>query len=78
MKKYSVLFAIIALVLASLACQTVMGGSNNFQAPNVPSVTEAPQTAEKSPQFHLSRQIKVTVLRLAANLNSLCPVTPRI
>ena len=44
MKKYSVLFAIIALVLASLACQTVMGGSNNFQAPNVPSVTEAPQT----------------------------------
>ena len=42
MKKYSVLFAIIALVLASLACQTVMGGSNNFQAPNVPSVTEVP------------------------------------
>ena len=26
MKKYSVLLAIIALVLASLACQTVMGG----------------------------------------------------
>jgi hypothetical protein len=46
MKKYSVLFAIFALVLASLACQTVMGGGNNFQAPDVdvPSMTEVPQT----------------------------------
>lgn len=42
MKKYSVLLAIIALVLASLACQTVMGGGNNFQAPDVPSLTEMP------------------------------------
>ncbi len=40
MKKYSVLLAIIALVLASLACQTVMGGGNNFQAPDA---TQAPQ-----------------------------------
>jgi hypothetical protein len=41
MKKYSVLVAIIALVMASLACQTVMGGGNNFQVPDVP---ELPQT----------------------------------
>jgi len=44
MKKFSVLFAILALVLASLACQTVMGGGNNFQAPDVPNITEVPQT----------------------------------
>ena len=45
MKKYSVLLAIIALVLASLACQTVMGGGDdNFNVPDVPSVTEVPQT----------------------------------
>jgi len=44
MKKYSALFAIIALVLASLACQTVMGGRDNFQVPDVPSMTEVPQT----------------------------------
>src|SRR5688572_32789610 len=29
MKKYSVLFAILALVLASLACQTLMGGGGD-------------------------------------------------
>lgn len=44
MKKYSVLLAIIALVLASLACQTVMGGRDNFEIPDVPSLTEMPQT----------------------------------
>jgi hypothetical protein len=48
MKKYSVLLAIIALVLASLACQTVMGGgNNNFNVPDVPDIpnaTEVPQT----------------------------------
>lgn len=42
MKKYSVLLAIIALVLASLACQTVMGGRDNFEVPNMPSLTEVP------------------------------------
>jgi hypothetical protein len=45
MKKYSVLLAIIALVLASLACQTVMGvGNNGFNVPDMPNVTEVPQT----------------------------------
>jgi hypothetical protein len=48
MKKYSLSLAIIALVLASLACQTVMGGgNNNFNMPDVPDVpnaTEVPQT----------------------------------
>lgn len=37
MKKYSILLAILALVLASLACQTVMGGGDNdFDLPDVP------------------------------------------
>lgn len=43
MKKFSVLLAVIALVLASLACQTVMGGGDNdFNLPDVPNVTEVP------------------------------------
>ncbi len=33
MKKYTILLAIIALVLASLACQTLMGGGNNDFTP---------------------------------------------
>jgi hypothetical protein len=38
MKKYSVLLAIVALVLASLACQTIMGGGNDdFTPPNIDS-----------------------------------------
>ncbi|MBI5952432.1 MAG: hypothetical protein HY865_12310 [Chloroflexi bacterium] len=41
MKKYSVTLAILALVLASLACQTVMGGGDSFDPPQVP---EMPQT----------------------------------
>jgi hypothetical protein len=45
MKKYSILLAILALVLASLACQTVMGGGgNNFEAPDIQNVPELPQT----------------------------------
>jgi len=37
MKKYSILLAVIALVLASLACQSVMGGGDGgFEAPEVP------------------------------------------
>ncbi len=46
MKKYSVLLAIIALVLASLACQTIMGGGNDFQVPDVPNATDVPQTGD--------------------------------
>ncbi len=39
MKKYSILLAIVSLVLASLACQMIMGGGDNgFDVP------EAPQT----------------------------------
>ena len=42
MKKYSVLLAILALVLASFACQTIMGGrGNDYQVPDMP---ELPQT----------------------------------
>jgi hypothetical protein len=45
MKKYSVLLAIIALVLASLACQTIMGGGDNdYEAPDAQNVPELPQT----------------------------------
>lgn len=46
MKKYSVLFAILALVLASLACQTIMGGGDTFQPPEIeiPEIPEMPQT----------------------------------
>lgn len=44
MKKYSILLAILALVLASLACQTVMGGGNNVGAPDIQNVPEVPQT----------------------------------
>ena len=35
MKKYSIVFALIALVLSSLACQTIMGGGNMPGAPDV-------------------------------------------
>ena len=42
MKKYSILLAIMALVLVSLACQTIMGGGNGgFDTPELPDV---PQT----------------------------------
>ena len=40
MKKYSVLLAILALALASLACQTIMGGGDTFQPPEI----EMPET----------------------------------
>ena len=39
MKKYSILLAIVALVLASLACQAIMGGGDSgFNPPEVPPV----------------------------------------
>lgn len=42
MKKYNILLVILALVLASLACQTLTGGGNNDF--DVPNITEVPQT----------------------------------
>lgn len=38
MKKYNVSLAILALVIASLACQAVMGGGRNVDVPNVPDL----------------------------------------
>ena len=38
MKKYSILLAVVALVLASLACQTIMGGGDQFTPPEIPDV----------------------------------------
>jgi len=47
MKKINVLLAVVALVISSLACQTVMGGgsdgSDNIEIPDMPEVTEIPQ-----------------------------------
>jgi hypothetical protein len=43
MKKYSVLLAILALALASLACQTIMGGGDTFQPPEI-EIPEMPDT----------------------------------
>jgi hypothetical protein len=42
MKKYSILFAVVALVLASLACQTITGGGNSPVLPDVPNSTNVP------------------------------------
>lgn len=42
MNKYRWLLALIVLVLASLACQTVMGGGSEF--PQVPQNTQVPQS----------------------------------
>ena len=37
MKKFSIVLAIVALVLASLACQTITGGGGGgFNPPDVP------------------------------------------
>lgn len=46
MKSYRVLFAILALALASLACQTIMGGGDTFQPPEIeiPEIPEMPET----------------------------------
>ncbi len=75
MKKHSVLLAILALVLASLACQTVMGGGDNIlkrhRFPNSPKQTEGMES--RFPPFHLSQPMTMTmtVSLLAANPNSL-------
>jgi len=43
MKSYRVLLAILALALASLACQTIMGGGDTFQPPEI-EIPEMPET----------------------------------
>jgi hypothetical protein len=49
MKKINILLAILVLALASLACQTVMGGGNkDFETPDLPQVTEAPQVPQSN------------------------------
>ena len=54
MKKYSILLAVVFLVLASLACQTIMGGGNGgVNPPDVPPVNggdvEVPTATSESP-----------------------------
>ena len=52
MKKINVLLAILVLVLASLACQTLTGGGNeDFEIPDFPEITEAPQSNENDAQI---------------------------
>ena len=46
MKKYTVFLAIVALVLASLACQTIMGGGNN----DIPDAPESDDFDSSTPE----------------------------
>jgi len=49
MKKINILLAILVLVLASLACQTVMGGGGeDFEIPDLPEITEVPQLPQSN------------------------------
>jgi hypothetical protein len=48
MKKYSILLALIALVLSSLACQTVMGRGDNEYEAAPSSDTSATESAPES------------------------------
>lgn len=51
MKKYSVLLAILTLVLASFACQTVMGGGSNIeQIESLPPVDNSGDTTIATPE----------------------------
>ncbi len=51
MKKYSMFLAILALVLASLACQTVVGGGNGVdQVENLPPVDNPEEFSTASPE----------------------------
>lgn len=51
MKKYSVLLAILALVFASLACQTVLGGGNGVdQIESLPPVDNSNDTPAATPE----------------------------
>ena len=49
MKKINILLAILVLVLASLACQTVMGGEGeDFEIPDLPQITDVPQVPQSN------------------------------
>lgn len=49
MKKINILLAILVLVLASLACQTVMGGGDeDFEIPDLPQITDVPQVPQSN------------------------------
>lgn len=51
MKKYNVFFAILALALASLACQTVLGGGNDVdQIEPLPPIDNPGELPTASPQ----------------------------
>lgn len=51
MKKYSTFFAIMALVFASLACQTVVGGGNDIdQFESLPPVDNSGDTTIATPE----------------------------
>jgi hypothetical protein len=55
MKKITILLAFIVLILASLACQTLLGGgNNNFESPNLPEITEVPQGNGNDSQIPLT------------------------
>lgn len=49
MKKYGILFAVLALVLASLACQTVLGGGEDEGLPEIPEFNDGGGNNETVP-----------------------------
>src|SRR5688572_29799825 len=55
MKKYTVFLAILALVLASLACQTIMGGGNN----DTPDVEESGDFDSATPEDNSGNDFSV-------------------
>lgn len=49
MKKINILLAFLVLVLASLACQTVMGGGGeDIEIPDLPQITDVPQVPQSN------------------------------
>jgi hypothetical protein len=64
MKKYSVLLAIFALVLASLACQTVMGGGDtdyDYEAPELPQTDDGGDVAPTLPPVTTDEDGGITI-----------------
>jgi len=49
MKKYSVLLAILALMFASLACQTVLGGNDDAEQVEIPQTIEETEELPAAP-----------------------------